>query len=72
MPNMPDINKRTRGVQLPLELWARLRKEASKRAMSVNQLINFILHEQLDGIALDEEDYEWIKMEVSKNEHKRN
>ena len=40
--------------------------------MSVNQLINFILHEQLDGIALDEEDYEWIRMEVAKNEHTRN
>ena len=72
MSNMHDINKKVRGVQLPLELWARLRKEASKRAMSVNQLINFILHEQLDGIALDEEDYEWIRMEVAKNEHTRN
>ena len=71
MANMPDVNKVIRSVQIPLELMARLRKLAVVRQMTVGQLINFILHEQLDHIALDESDYEWIKNEVRKNEQKR-
>jgi hypothetical protein len=71
MANMPDVNKVIRSVQIPLELMARLRKLAAARQMTVGQLINFILHEQLDHIALDESDYEWIKNEVRKNEQKR-
>ncbi len=71
MANMPDVNKVIRSVQIPLELMARLRKLAEARQMTVGQLINFILHEQLDHIALDESDYEWIKNEVRKNEEKR-
>lgn len=71
MANMPDVNKVIRSVQIPLELMARLRKLAEVRQMTVGQLINFILHEQLDHIALDESDYEWIKNEVKKNEQKR-
>lgn len=71
MANMPDVNKVIRSVQIPLELMARLRKLAAARQMTVGQLINFILHEQLDHIALEESDYEWIKNEVRKNEEKR-
>lgn len=71
MANMPDVNKVIRSVQIPLELMARLRKLAEARQMTVGQLINFILHEQLDHIALEESDYEWIKNEVRKNEEKR-
>ena len=71
MANMPDVNKVIRSIQLPLELMARLRKLAKRRRMSVSQLVNFILHEQLDRIVLREEDYAWIKQEVLKNEQKR-
>ena len=71
MPNQPDVNKVIRSIQIPLELMARLRKLAAARCMTVGQLINFILHEQLDGIALTEDDYEWIRNEVKKNEDKR-
>lgn len=71
MPNQPDVNKVIRSIQIPLELMARLRKTAAQRSMTVGQLINFILHEELDRIALTEDDYEWIKGEVAKNEAKR-
>lgn len=71
MPNQPDVNKVIRSIQIPLELMARLRKLAAQRSMTVGQLINFILHEELDKIALTEDDYEWIKGEVQKNEAKR-
>lgn len=50
---------------------ARLRILAKERKMTVTQLISFILHEELDRIQLKEEDYEWIKEQVQKNERKR-
>ena len=71
MPNRPDVNKRIGTIQIPLELWARLKKEAERLEMSINQLITFILHEKLDSISLEETDYEWIRAEVKKNEQKR-
>ncbi len=71
MPNMPNVNKKIGAIQLPLELWSRLRKEAERLEMSINQLITFILHEKLDSVSLDETDYEWIRAEVKKNEQKR-
>lgn len=64
MPNRPDVNKRIGTIQIPLELWARLKKEAERLEMSINQLITFILHEKLDSISLEETDYEWIRAEV--------
>ena len=71
MPNQPDVNKVIRSIQIPLELMARLRILASERKMTVTQVINFILHEELDRIPLTEDDYEWIKAQVRKNEDKR-
>lgn len=71
MPNQPDVNKVIRSIQIPLELMARLRILAKERKMTVTQLISFILHEELDRIQLKEEDYEWIKEQVQKNERKR-
>lgn len=71
MPNMQNVNKKIGAIQLPLELWSRLRKEAERLEMSINQLITFILHEKLDSVSLDETDYEWIRAEVKKNEQKR-
>lgn len=71
MPNQPDVNKVIRSIQIPLELMARLRILANERKMTISQVINFILHEELDRIELKEEDYEWIRNEVRKNEEKR-
>ena len=71
MPNQPDVNKVIRSIQIPLELMARLRILAKERKMTVTQLISFILHEELDRRQVKEEDYEWIKEQVQKNERKR-
>ncbi len=57
MANMPDVNKVIRSIQLPLEFLARLRKLAMRRKMSVSQLVNSLLHEELAHIDLCEEDY---------------
>lgn len=71
MPNQPDVNKVVAFVRVPVELMARLRSLARERKMTLTQLINFILHEELDSRPLSLEDLEWIKNEVQKNEDKR-
>lgn len=71
MPNQPDVNTIIRSIQIPLELMARLKVLAKRRQMSVSQLIVFILHQELDAIALTEDDYEWIREQVRKNTEKR-
>lgn len=71
MPNQPDVNKVVAFVRVPVELMARLRSLARERKMTLTQLINFILHEELDSRPLSLEDLEWIKKEVRKNEDKR-
>ncbi len=71
MPNQPDVNKVVASVRVPVELMARLRSLARERKMTLTQLINFILHEELDSRPLSLEDLEWIKNEVRKNEDKR-
>lgn len=71
MPNQPDVNKVVAFVRVPVELMARLRSLARERKMTLTQLINFILHEELDSRPLSLEDLEWIKNEVRKNEDKR-
>lgn len=71
MPNQPDVNKVVASVRVPVERMARLRSLARERKMTLTQLINFILHEELDSRPLSLEDLEWIKNEVRKNEDKR-
>lgn len=71
MPNQPDINKVVTFVRVPLELMARLRSLAAERKMTITQLINFILHEELDGRPLSDSDLEWIRNTRSQNEDKR-
>lgn len=71
MPNQPDINKVVTFVRVPLELMARLRSLAAERKMTITQLINFILHEELDGRPLSDSDFEWIRNTRSQNEDKR-
>lgn len=72
MPNQPSVNRVVTFVRVPVELMARLRSLAAERKMTITQVINFILHEELDDRPLTEADMEWIKQEVTKNENRRN
>lgn len=71
MSNMPDINKKFVNSLLPLELIAKIRKEAAERKMTTTEFIVWILDKQLESVTLTAEDYEWIAHEVKKNESKR-
>ena len=66
MPNQPDVNKVVASVRVPVERMARLRSLARERKMTLTQLINFILHEELDSRPLSLEDLEWIKKRFRK------
>lgn len=71
MSNMPDLNKKFVNSLLPLELVAKIRKEAALRKMSTTEFMVWVLDRQLASIELTSEDYEWIAAEVRKNEAKR-
>lgn len=73
MSNMPDIHKAILGVRLPLELLVRLRKLAECRNISVTELVQKILADELGrlGIELDANDKKWIQERIRFNEHRR-
>ena len=71
MANMPDINKKFVNSLLPLELIAKIRKEATARKMTTTEFMVWILDKQLSSVELTAKDYEWIAKEVRKNEQKR-
>ena len=71
MSNMPDINKKFVNSLLPIELVAKIRKEAKARKMTTTEFIVWILDKRLERVELTAEDYEWIAQEVRKNEMKR-
>ena len=71
MANMPDINKRFVNSLLPLELVAKIRRQATARKMTTTEFIAWVLDRELTSVILTAEDYEWIAAEVRKNEAKR-
>jgi predicted DNA binding CopG/RHH family protein len=71
MPNEADVNDGRIAVRIPLDLLARIKRLAGERKMTLTDFLMYILHKELDKIALTEEDIEWIKKEVKKNEERR-
>ena len=71
MSNMPNVNKRFVNSLLPLELIAKIRKQAKARKMTTTELIAWVLDRELASVELTSADYEWIAAEVRKNEAKR-
>lgn len=71
MPNVADVNDGRIAVRIPLDLLARVKRLAKERKMSLTDFLMYVLHKELDKISLTDEDIEWIKKEVRKNESKR-
>ena len=71
MSNMPNVNKRFVNSLLPLELIAKIRRQATARKMTTTELIAWVLDRELASVELTSADYEWIAAEVRKNEAKR-
>lgn len=73
MPSKRDITKGFIGVFVPLELRAKVAREASNRGMTLSEFVAFILRSEVDRCktSLTDEDVEWIKKELDKNASKR-
>ena len=73
MPGKHDVTKGFIGVFVPLELRARVAREAANRGMTVTDFVTFILRSEVDRCKteLTEEDITWIKKELDKNVNKR-
>lgn len=71
MANMPDVNKKFLGVQLPIVLWARVKKKADMFGDSMNSVVVRELTMAMRDVELEEKDYEIIKDEWMKNVKKR-
>ena len=73
MPSKRDITKGFIGVFIPLELRAKVAREAEKRGMTISQFVAFVLQSEVDrcNTTLTEEDVNWIKEELDTNVRKR-
>ena len=73
MSNMPDVNKRILGIQVPRELYHALQQEAESRKMSLAEFARFILNEEILrlGTVLSDERKMKIKEEIENAMHNR-
>lgn len=69
---MPDINKRMESALIPMELAARLRNASEAKGISKSDIIQLALTHELANVQLTSRDYEWMALQVKKNEEKRN
>lgn len=69
---MPDINKRMESALIPMELAARLRSASETKGISKSDIIQLALTHELANVQLTSADYEWMALQVKKNEEKRN
>lgn len=59
--NMPDVNTRTVGVSLPLELVARIDRAARERCVTRSDVIRVALDAAVGGsVSLNDEDLVWV------------
>jgi hypothetical protein len=73
MPSKRDITKGFIGVFIPLELRAKVAREATNRGMTISQFVAFVLQSEVDRCrtSLTEDDINWIKEELDKNARNR-
>lgn len=69
---MPDINKRMESALIPMELAARLRSASETKGITKSDIIQLALTHELANVQLTSADYEWMALQVKKNEEKRN
>lgn len=69
---MPDINKKMESALIPMELSARLRRASEIKGISKSDIIQLALTHELQSVQLTSADYEWMAVQVKKNEAKRN
>lgn len=69
--NMPDINKKQLGVLIPLDLYARIKKAAEDKGISVSELTQIALQREYGNYEIGSAELFWIAEQTAKNEQKR-
>ena len=70
--NMPDINKKQLGVWLPLDLFARVRKAAEDKGVTISEVAQIALQRAYGKYEIGSAELFWIAEQVKRNEEKRN
>ena len=71
MPNQLKADRRRVSYVLPIELAVRLRKYAELRGMTINDVVEGLIHQEVKDIELTAEEILAIAQEVKENERKR-
>lgn len=64
MPNQPDPNKRVLSCYISREYYAKARKFAEKKGLSLSQFISRLIEREVHNEKLEPEDYEQIAREM--------
>lgn len=70
--NMPDINKKQLGVLIPLDLYARIKKAAEDKQVSISELAQLALQREYGNYEIGSAELFWIAEQTKRNEDKRN
>ena len=68
----PDINKKQLGVLLPLDLFARVKRAAEDKGLTISELVTIALQREYGMVEISSDDLFWIAEQVKNNEIKRN
>lgn len=70
--NMPDINKKQLGVLIPLDLYARIKKAAEDKKVTISELAQLALQREYGNYEIGSAELFWIADQTKRNEEKRN
>lgn len=69
--NMPDINKKQLGVLINLDLFARIKKAAEDKKLTVSELAQIALDREYGKYPIGSKELYWIAEQTKRNEEKR-
>lgn len=69
--NMPDVNKKQLAALIPLDLFARVRKAAEDKGLSVSEITQIALQREYGSYPIGSAELFWIAEQTKKNEVRR-
>lgn len=70
--NMPDVNKKQLGALISLDLYARIKKAAEDKKLTVSELATIALEREYGNYPITSTELYWIAEQTRKNEERRN
>lgn len=69
--NMPDVNKKQLAALIPLDLFARVKKAAEDKGLSVSEITQIALQREYGSYPIGSAELFWIAEQTKKNEARR-